>query len=204
LAVIDFLASQKVFYNPKFGQFSLVEIPEMTFITVDGSGNPNVSLEFTDAVASLYSVAYTLKFALKVPPRSLEFKVAPLEGLWWMEDMTQFSVAVKDQWLWKLMIHLPDELTEADLADALGILRKKKKSPPAAERLQLERISEGLCLQTMYFGSYSDEGPTIAALHQHAAEHGYKLRGKHHEIYLGDPRKSAPEKLKTVIRQGVE
>ena len=168
----------------------LVEVPEFQFVMIDGHGDPDFATR--EAIESLYKAAYTIKFALKRGPLALDAKVMPLEGLWWMPDMETFSVARKDEWDWTLMIRVPEEVDE-ELIAGLDL------SP----KLRLERWEEGRAAQMMHIGPYSAEGPSIELLHAFIAEQGLERTGKHHEIYLGDPRRAAPEKLKTVLRQPV-
>ena len=200
MATLDWKKDLKALYFSPQGKFTFVDVPPLNFLMLDGHGDPNTAPEYVDAVQALYTMAYTIKFALK--PKGVEFSVAPLEGLWWVPDMALFSDQDKGAWDWTMMIFQPDavtpEVVEAARAEAL-----KKKGLPALERVRLETYHEGLSVQTTYVGPWSDEGPTIAAMHRFAEEQGYALHGKHHEIYMGDPRRSAPEKLKTVIRQPV-
>jgi len=181
----------------------LVDVPELSCLMVDGAGDPNGSAQFEEGMGALYGVAYTLKFALKKRPQGpIDFAVMPPEGLWWCEGMREFSVEDRRGWLWTLMIVLPDCVTREDSESAAEALRSTK-SPPGLDRLRLERLHEGLCAQVMHLGPYADEGPTVEKLHAFIAEQGRTLRGKHHEIYLSDPRRAAPEKMKTVLRQPV-
>ncbi len=181
---------------------ALVDVPELAFLMVDGHGDPNTAAEYTQAIEALYTVSYTLKFTIKRSPGGFDYGVMPLEGLWWVEDMTRFDVSEKSDWDWTAMIMQPDEVMQDLLEEALASATAKK-SLPAAAKLRLERWQEGPSAQIMHVGPYSAEGPTIERLHAFIAESGRGLRGKHHEIYLGDPRRTAPEKLKTVIRQPV-
>jgi hypothetical protein len=197
----DYKKELKHLYLPAKGKFALVDVPPMNFLMVDGEGNPNNSQLFQEACEALYGMAYTIKFALK--PQGIEFTVPPLEGLWWAKNMDAFSLALKDEWLWTVMIMQPEWVTPEIVEKARAELARKK-NPVALPRLRFESLNEGLSVQIMYFGAYADEGPTIAAMHQFAEGQGYTLRGKHHEIYLGNPNRTAPEKLKTVIRQPVE
>jgi hypothetical protein len=196
----DFKKELKQLYQPSAKEFSVVDVPPLNFLMIDGHGNPNTSSDYTAALESLYSLAYTIKFALKT--KGIDFVVGPSEGLWWMEDMNQFSQDNKDRWDWTMMIVQPEEVTQEVFEDA-KIQVTKKKDLPALPGLRLETYHEGLSVQILYYGSYSDEGPTIARMHTFIHESGYELRGKHHEIYLGDPRRTAPEKLKTIIRQPI-
>ena len=180
----------------------LVEVPEFKFLMIDGHGDPNVSAEYRQAVEALYSVSYALKFALKRGPRQLDYRVMPLEGLWWVPDMSRFSIERKSDWDWTAMIRQPDEVDEALVGESVHTARRKKELP-AADLLRLERFDEGPAAQVMHVGPYAAEGPTIARLHAFIAEQGCRRAGKHHEIYLSDPRRAAPEKLKTILRQPV-
>jgi len=191
----------KELYRPSAKKPEIVEVPEMNFLMVDGSGAPE-SQTFMEAVGVLYGVSYTLKFMLKKAARA-EYKVMPLEGLWWMKGTRDFDVKRRDDWQWRVMIAQPDAVTAADVAQARDE-QQKKKDPPGLDRLKFKSFTEGKAVQIMHIGPYSTEGPTIKGLHAFAKESGLKLTGKHHEIYMGDPRRSAPEKLKTIIRQPVK
>lgn len=180
---------------------ALIDVPELTFLMVDGHGDPNVSVEYRDAVSALFAVSYAARFALK-HAGVLDYGVMPLEGLWWVPDMSEFTTEDKSAWDWTAMIMQPDEVTEEVLADAKAGVAAKR-SLPALGRLRLERFAEGRAVQVLHVGPYSAEGPTIAALHAYIADRGLERGGKHHEIYLSDPRRSAPDRMKTVIRQPV-
>jgi hypothetical protein len=169
---------------------------------IDGRGAPEDS-RYREALEALYPLAYTLKFALK-KERGLDYPVMPLEGLWWAEDMNAFANADREAWIWTAMIMQPDFVTQEDFESARAEVERKKGSSAALAVARLERFEEGRSAQIMHIGPYSAEGPTITKLHDFIEEQGGRLRGKHHEIYLGDPRRSAPEKLKTVIRQPFE
>jgi hypothetical protein len=150
-------------------------------------------------------VAYTLKFALKKTDPERDFKVAPLEGLWWADEVAPTMADLqsdRDAWNWTMMIAVPDAVTPLEVAAAREAAARKRDLP-AAPQLRLERLEEGLAAQIMHVGPYSEEAPTIERLHAFAAAEGYELRGRHHEIYLGDPRRTAPERLKTVLRHPV-
>jgi hypothetical protein len=178
----------------------LVEVPELGFLMLDGHGDPNVSERYREAIQALYAVAYTLKFALE-RGGGPDFRVSPLEGLWWAEDMTRFAED-RSAWEWTMMIRQPaavtPELVAAHAPEVAG-----KKELPAARDIRLERFAEGLAAQVLHVGPYADEGPTIGRLHAFIEEQGYVRRGRHHEIYLGDPRRAAPERLRTIVRQPV-
>ena len=181
---------------------ALVTVPEFSFLMIDGHGDPNVAPAYREAIEALYSVSYTIKFALKKGPQGLDYRVMPLEGLWSAENMAAFAEGRKSEWDWTMMIRQPDlvdrDLLERGIAEATG-----RRELPGASLLRLERYEEGLAAQVMHIGPYAAEGPTIAALHAFVADHGLELRGRHHEIYLGDPRRAAPERLKTALRQPV-
>lgn len=200
METFDWMKAFKELYAPPRKPV-LVTVPPMNFVMIDGQGDPNTAQEYKDALDALYSTAYTLKFALK-KAGGPEFKVGPLEGLWWAEDMDAFLEADRAAWQWTMMIPQPEFVT-AEQVDAALAEAGRKKPLPALPRLRFEPFDEGLCAQVMHIGPYAAEGPTIAALHDFIAAQGYERRGKHHEIYLGDPRRSAPEKMKTVIRQPV-
>jgi hypothetical protein len=180
---------------------TLVEVPELPFLMIDGTGDPNTAVAYASAVQAIYSVAYTLRFALKRGPLALDAVVMPLEGLWWAPDMSRFT-ADRDAWQWTLMIAEPDQVTE-DLVAAARAEVARKKGLDAVDRVRLERYAEGPAAQVLHLGPYSAEGATVERLHRFIAEQGYVLTGKHHEVYLGDPRRTAPERLRTIIRQPV-
>ncbi len=191
-------------YNPSAQEVTLVRVPSLQFLMIDGAGDPNSAQEYQAAVEALYSMAYSLKFLLK-QECSRDYTVMPLEGLWWVSDMREFSVERKGDWLWTMMILQPQEVTAARFAQALE-QTQRKKNQPALAKLRLERLDEGLAAQILHRGPYSAEGPTVARLHNFIAEQGATLDGlrrKHHEIYLSDPRRAVPEKMKTVIRQPI-
>ena len=199
---VDFKKTMKEFYNPP-KKFVIVDVPEMQFIMVDGHGDPNTAQEYTEAIEALYAVAYKMKFISK---KTLEkdYVVPPLEGLWWAEDMDTFLTRDKSAWDWTMMIMTPDWITSEIFTDAVEEVRKKK-NPAALDLVRLESYAEGLSVQIMHVGSYDDETPVLAKMHgEFIPENGFVEQGKHHEIYLSDPRRVAPEKLKTVLRQPVE
>ena len=199
---IDFKKTLKHLYNPP-RRFVTVDVPEMQFVMVDGHGDPNTTQDYKDAVEALYAVAYKIKFMSK---KGLEkdYTVPPLEGLWWAEDMETFITRDKSQWDWTMMIMTPDWISAEIFADAVGQVRKAK-DPAAINKVRLERYHEGLSVQIMHIGSYDDEGPVLSQMHsEFIPNNGYVEKGKHHEIYLSDPRRVAPEKLKTVLRQPIK
>jgi len=196
----DLKKELKHLYNPSARVVSVADVPRLNFVIIDGSGNPNTSPEYAVAVEALYAVAYALKFKVKKGKSGVDYAVMPLEGLWWADDMSQFSVKNKEVWKWTMMIVQPEYVTAKLFAESLGEV-EKKKSLPALSKIRFEPYHEGQTAQIMHIGPYSEEEPTIAKLHTFIRQNGYKLSGKHHEIYLKDPRKSAPSKLQTVIRQ---
>ncbi len=199
---IDLRRQLKEFYSPSSKKFALIEIPKLQFLMVDGHGDPNKVKEYSDAVQTLYGISYTLKFHLK-KTRGIDYTVMGLEGLWWMPDMHEFSLERKDDWDWTMMILQPEFITPALVEEASTMAAAKGKAP-LAERVRLATLEEGSCAQIMYFGAYVDEAPVIAKMHAWIHENGYTLTGKHHEIYLSDPRRVAPEKNKTILRQPIK
>lgn len=203
-AKVDFKKQLRPLYNPSAKNVVVVDVPDMQFLLVDGTGNPNTSQEYQAAVEALYGVAYALKFLIK-KELTLDYAVMPLEGLWWVPDMREFSVDRKESWLWTMMIMQPQEVTATLLERALAQVQHKKASPALA-KMRLEQFHEGLAAQIMHLGPFAAEGPTIARLHAFIREQDYAFDGiqqKHHEIYLSDPRRAAPEKMRTVIRQSM-
>jgi len=202
MSKVDFKKTMKEFYKPA-KKFVSVDVPEMRFIMVDGHGDPNTAQEYKDAVEALYAVAYKMKFISK---KALEkdYVVPPLEGFWWGEVIDAFISRDKSAWDWTMMIMTPEWVTP-EIFDAAIEEVRKKKNPAALDLVRLERYAEGLSVQIMYLGSYDDETPVLAAMHgEYIPENGFVENGKHHEIYLSDPRRVAPEKLKTVLRQPVK
>ncbi len=202
MSKVDFKKELKELYVPA-KKFVVVEVPEMQFLMIDGHGDPNTAQEYQDALEALYAVAFKIKFISK---KSLEkdYVVPPLEGLWWAEDMETFSIKRdKSQWDWTMMIMTPEWIPAEIFDQAIEEVRKAK-NPVSLEKVRLESYHEGLSVQIMHIGSYDDEAPTLDAMHnQFIPENGYIENGKHHEIYLSDPRRVAPEKLKTVLRQPI-
>ncbi len=199
---VDYKKELKQLYSAKVGKPVVIKVPKMNFLMIDGKGDPNTSQEYMDAIQALYPVAYTIKFMCK---KELEkdFGVMPLEGLWWTEDMHNFSTKDKSDWLWTAMIMQPDIVSKEVYDRAVKQVAEKKK-PNALSKLRLEAYDEGRSAQVMYIGPYDEEGPTILDLHNFIKEQGGKLDNSnkhHHEIYLGDPRRTDPSKLKTIIRQ---
>jgi len=200
---IDLKKEWNELYRPSAKQVSIVDVPPFNYLMIDGRGDPNIAQEYKEAVETLYAVAYTLKFMLKKGEIGQDYVVMPLQGLWWVESMVDFSVEKKGEWQWTMMILQPQPVTAAMVEEALA-QAAKKKNPPALDKVRLEILHEGPSAQIMHIGPYADEAPNIAKIHQFITAEGAHLRGKHHEIYLSDPRRAAPEKLKTIIRQPFE
>jgi hypothetical protein len=178
-----------------------VRVPELTFIAVDGRGDPHTSTYYHQAVNALFALAYTLKFALR--PDGLDYRVSPLETLWWSEDGPTFPTGDRGAWRWTMMVRQPDEVTDPRLAEAAAEVGRTRHLP-VLEHVRLERFEEGLCAQVLHVGRYSDEGPTIGRLHDFIHAEGLvfdQARDKHHEIYLRDARNTVPEQWQTILRQ---
>ena len=196
---VDLRKELKHLYAPSAKEVLAVNVPKMNFLMMYGMGDPNTSQEYKDAVEALFSLSYAIKFMIK-KEKSIDYAVMPLEGLWWVDDMTRFSVENKNEWKWTSLIMQPEYVTKEIVNEALNETRKKKNLP-ALSKIRFEAFSEGPSAQIMHIGPFSAEGPTIEKIHNFIKKQGYKLSGKHHEIYLSDPRKSAPEKMKNVLRQ---
>lgn len=204
MAKLDLKKDLKELYTASAKAPALVDAPPLSFLMVDGSGDPGTAPEFQAGIESLYGLAYTLKFLLKKRGGSPEYAVMPLQGLWWADDMTLFSESRKDLWHWTLMIAQPDFVTPEQVREATAERIRKKGALPALGKVRLERYEEGPCAQILHIGPYSAEKPTIERLHAFIKEQGFQLRGKHHEVYLGDPRRTEPENLQTIIRQPIQ
>jgi hypothetical protein len=196
---VDLRKELKHLYAPSAKDVVAVDVPKMSFLMIDGMGDPNTSQEYKNAVEALFSLSYAIKFMIR-KEKSIDYAVMPLEGLWWVDDMTRFSVGNKNEWKWTSMIVQPEYAAKEIVDEALD-KTQKKKNLPALSKIRFEAFSEGLSAQILHIGPFSAEGPTIERIHNFIRKQGHKLNGKHHEIYLGDPRKSAPEKMKTVLRQ---
>ncbi|MDR2040221.1 MAG: GyrI-like domain-containing protein [Bacteroidales bacterium] len=204
----DYKKEYKEFYLPK-KKSEMIEIPAMNFIAIRGKGNPNMEDgEYQQAVGLLYGIAYTIKMSGKSGYRIndfLEYVVPPLEGFWWIDGLTYMDYNRKNDFHWISVIRLPDFVQEKDLVWAKAEAEKKKKKD--FSKVEFFTYHEGLCVQCMHTGSYDDEPATIQAMEEYAEKNGYLIditdNRYHHEIYITDPRKSAPEKLKTVVRHPV-
>lgn len=212
MKILDLKKELKYLYQPSAKKVELVKVPCLQFAMIEGAiekgKEPGNSPAFQEATQALYSISYTLKFMLKKSKtNAMDYPVMALEGLWWVED-GMFDLTVKDNWLYTLMILQPEVITKDIFAEGLDQVRKKKGDSPVLTKLQLAEFEEGLCVQTMHIGPYATEPATVDHMRAFAIENGYRDRvgpnGKHHEIYLGDPRKADPAKLKTVLRHPVE
>lgn len=200
---IDYKKELKHLYRPSTKKVGIVDVPKMNFLMIDGQGDPNTSQAFLDAISALYPLSYTLKFMVKKGEAGIDYGVLPLEALWWADDMSSFVTGNKDKWKWTLMIMQPELITMRMVQEAIEQV-KEKKSPVSLPLIRFESFEEGMAAQTMHIGPFTEEGPTIEKVHAFINEGGYKLTGKHHEIYLSDIRRAAPEKWKTIIRQPMD
>ncbi len=196
---IDLKKDLKPLYAALARQIAIVDVPPLRYLMIDGEGDPGAAPAYAQAVEALFSVSYTAKFMLKKGPQQCDYAVMPLEGLWWADDHEAFIRNDRTQWKWTMMILQPDFVSDEVIAAAIAEVRRKK-ALPGVERLRLERFEEGRCAQVLHVGPFTEEGPVIERLHQFIEVHG-GLAGKHHEIYLSDIRRAAPEKWKTIIRQ---
>ncbi|MDX2286825.1 MAG: GyrI-like domain-containing protein [Bacteroidia bacterium] len=199
MSKLDLKTVYRHLYRPSAARVEEVEVPEFAFLMADGQGDPNTSPAYAEAVEALFSLSYALKFKVRQGPLALDYAVMPLEGLWWADDLAAYETGDRSQWRWTMMIHQPEAVTEPLVAETLEALRRKKPLP-GLDRLRFEVFEEGRCAQTLHIGPFSAEGPTIGRVHAFIGGRG-SLRGKHHEIYLSDIRRAAPEAWKTVIRQ---
>jgi hypothetical protein len=203
METIDLKKELKHFYNASAKEVALVDVPTMNFLMVDGSGDPNTSQGYAEAIEALFAVSYTVKFMVKKGELAIDYGVMPLEGLWWADDMTTFSPDDKSNWKWRAMIMQPTFIT-SDLIECGVAEVKKKKSLAAISKVRFASWSEGECAQIMHIGPFSEEGPTIEKLHRFIDASNRQRTGKHHEIYLSDIRKADPKHWKTIIRQPME
>lgn len=200
---IDYTKTLGNLYQQSRKEISIVEVPPMNFLTIQGRGDPNGNEEYSQAVGALYGLAYTLKFAVKKGPSSIDYGVMPLEGLWWEEDMRNFNLDDRTNWQWQMMIMQPKVINSELFTQAVAEVRRKK-NPPKLDEVKFEHFEEGMCAQIFHAGPYGEaERPTTDKLHAFISEQGYEKTGRHHEIYFNSPLRTAPEKLKTVIRQPI-
>jgi len=191
-------------YRARHHEFRVVEVPPLRYLMVDGHGDPNTAQEYADAIAALYPLAYTLKFASKTG-LGRDYVVMPLEALWSAADMRSFTTERdKSQWDWTVMIMVPDWITSAMFDEAVAKVLAKS-APTSLGEVRLETLHEGLSVQTLHIGPYDDEAEVLARLHdEYVPDAGLRMTGRHHEIYLSDPRRVEPAKLRTILRQPVE
>jgi hypothetical protein len=198
---INFTKMMKDLYAPSVKLPVIVTVPKLNFLMIDGHGDPNTSQEYKASVEAIFSLAYAIKFEVK-KKQGIDYGVMPLEGLWWVDDMTKFSVEDKSSWDWTMMMMQPEYVTPG-LVEAVRVQVGKKKNLALLPDIRFEPYTEGVSVQLMHIGPFSAEGANIARMHTFAREEGYELAGKHHEIYLSDFRKTAPERLKTILRQPI-
>ncbi len=198
---VDLRKEFKHLYNPSAKEVSIVDVPPMNLLMLDGEGDPNTSEWYKQAVEALYSVSYAIKFMVKRGELGVDYAVMPLEGLWWADDMKEFSVSDKEAWKWTMMIMQPEQYVSERLFEQARQSTVKKTDLPALASIRFETFRENRAAQILHVGPFAEEGPNIQMIHRSIEEQGHELRGKHHEIYLSDPRRTAPERLKTVIRQ---
>ena len=201
MEIIDLRKELKKLYSPT-GTPEIIDIPELNYLTYTGRGEPGGN-SYNEALNALYGAVYTLKFASK--KKGNDFTIMPLEGLWWWDDsniMNLEEAPPRETWNWTSMILVPDSMTPSMFEEIRPELLEKKGK--VADRVKLERLNEGLCAQILHIGPYSDEPRSQKALHGFVEERGYHLRGHHHEIYMSDPRRTPPDKWKTILRQPIE
>ena len=212
MEIVDLRRQWRSLYQPRTGRFEVVDLPELRFLAIDGriepGSSPYSSAGFAADTAALYGLAYTIKFGLRKRSDSpLEYPVMPLEGLWWITE-GDFDLARPDNWHYSLLILVPDLVGAEELEGGVASLRKKRGDQPEFAALRLHRFAEGRCVQVMHVGPYATEPASLAELPEFLGDAGLvdlvgSAGGKHHEIYLGDPRKAAPDKLKTILRHPV-
>jgi hypothetical protein len=200
MAKMDFKKELKHLYNPTTKAVTLIDVPAMNFVQIDGTGDPNKSEQFQEALTLLFSISYTIKFMIKKRDPAMDYGVMPLEGLWWADAMQNFNMDRKDLWKWRLMIMQPNFVTPAIFTEALETVGRKKNLS-GLERVSFHTYHEGSSAQIMHIGPFSTEGPNVAKIHEAIHQAGYEIHGLHHEIYLSDFHKTNPEKLRTIIRQ---
>ncbi|MBZ2164747.1 GyrI-like domain-containing protein [Methanobacterium spitsbergense] len=199
----DFKKEKKNLYYPSEKLVSVVDVPRMNFLMIDGQGDPNTSQEYQDAMETLFPVSYKTKFLSK-KQNNQDYVVMPLEGLWWAENMEEFSIEDKGSWKWTVMIMQPEFITQELISMAIEDV-ESKKNLASISKVRFEKFSERLAAQIMHIGPYgAAEALTVEKLHDFIYKSGYKIRDKHHEIYISDMRRTKPERLKTVIRQPIE
>lgn len=190
-------------YKAKHGEFRILEIPPMQYLMVDGHGAPE-GPDFAHAIEAVYPLAYTLKFMSKLQ-LDKDYVVPPMEGLWWADDMAVYASGDKSKWDWTVLLMVPDWITPDMFSEAKQKVAAKKDAPVDLSKVRLETLEEDTCVQTLHIGSFDNEGPVLSEMHNSfIPENGFKMTGKHHEIYLSDLRRVAEDKLRTILRQPVE
>lgn len=211
MKILDLKKQYKHLYQPSAKKIEMIQVPRLQFAMVDGyiekGSVPGKSPSFAEATQALYSLSYTLKFTLKKrKTNAIDYPVMALEGLWWVED-GKFEIFRKDNWFFTLMILQPDVIKPQVFEEAREQVRRKKGDSEMLSKVRLAHFEEGPCVQVMHIGPYATEPATIDRMHEFMAENGLKdnvgPNGKHHEIYMSDPRRVAPEKMKTVLRHPV-
>ncbi|MEN3749856.1 GyrI-like domain-containing protein [Sphingomonas sp. HF-S3] len=198
---LDLKKQLRALFAPSSRDFSDIDVPILTFVKVDGAGDPNTAPAYRTAIEWLYGVSYAMKFAAKAR-LGRDYVVPPLEALWWSDDPGSFVRREKDRWRWTVMIMAPDFVTPAMFEDAAAKTSRKRADRPST--LRFEPLAEGRALQILHIGSYDDEGPTLSRLHEEVMPAlGVTFSGPHHEIYLSDPRRTDPARLRTILRQPV-
>ncbi len=197
---IDYKKLLKHLYEASAKAVTLVDVPEMNFLMVDGEGDPNTAKSFSDAVEALFSLSYALKFMVKKGETGVDYGVMPLEALWWSDDLSAFTTGNKDAWKWTVMVMQPEFITPAVVEEATKEVQRKK-APAALPLVRFEAFKEGEAAQILHIGPFADEGPTIEKVHAFIEGNGSHRSGKHHEIYLSDLRRAAPKKWRTIVRQ---
>jgi hypothetical protein len=199
---IDYKKELKELYDASTKTIAIIDVVVMKFLMIDGHGDPNTSKDYKAAVEALFALSYALKFIVKKGDLKIDYGVLPLEGLWWVDDMSKFNINDKRNWKWTAMIMQPDFITDKLFKDALEQV-EKKKNLSSLSKVRFERFLEGKAAQIMHVGPFTEEGPVIEKIHTFIKERGLRLTGKHHEIYLSDIRKADPAKWKPIIRQPV-
>jgi len=212
MKTLDLKKQFKHLYQPSAKKVEIVQVPRLQFAMIDSAiekgAEPGTSPAFQEAMMALYGLSYTLKFTSKLRKKNpIDYPIMALEGLWWVED-GHFDLTVKDNWCYTVMMLQPEHISHEMFEEAREQVRKKRGDSAALSKARLEYFEEGLCVQVMHIGSYATEPATVERMKAYAEENGYRdlvgSGGKHHEIYLGDPRRADPAKLKTVLRHPVE
>ena len=197
---VDFKKTYKQLYNPTETGFHFIDVPDMNYLMLDGKDNPNTSENYQHAVQALYSMSYGIKFELKA--QGFDYIIPPLEGLWWMPNMNEFTLENINEWEWTMMIMQPEWIT-SEIVEKVKEVTLRKKKEQLLKNVRFEVFREGLSVQILYIGAYKNEAPTIAEMHNYINTNGYETNGKHHEIYLSDIRKTSADKLRTILRQPI-